>query len=47
MTTATLHLICGKAASGKTTLARRLAAEHAAVLFCEDKWLLRHDAGEG
>jgi predicted kinase len=31
---ATMHIICGKAASGKTTLARKLAAEHAAVLFC-------------
>jgi predicted kinase len=36
---ATLHFICGKAASGKTTLARKLAAEHAAALFCEDEWL--------
>ena len=36
---ATLHFICGKAASGKTTLARELAARHAAVLFCEDEWL--------
>lgn len=41
MTMATLHLICGKAASGKTTLARRLVAEHAAALFCEDEWLVR------
>jgi predicted kinase len=37
----TLHFICGKAASGKTTLARKLAARHAAVLFCEDEWLTR------
>ncbi|HTZ34888.1 MAG TPA: AAA family ATPase [Stellaceae bacterium] len=36
---ATLHLICGKAASGKTTLGRELAARHAAVLFREDEWL--------
>lgn len=36
---ATLHFICGKAASGKTMLARELAARHAAVLFCEDEWL--------
>jgi len=36
---ATMHIICGKAASGKTTLARKLAAEHAAALFCEDEWL--------
>jgi len=36
---ATLHFICGKAASGKTTLAPELAARHAAVIFCEDEWL--------
>jgi predicted kinase len=36
---ATLHFICGKAASGKTTLARELAARHAAVMFGEDEWL--------
>jgi len=41
---ATLHFICGKAASGKTTLARRLAAQHAAALFCEDEWLTLLDA---
>jgi len=36
---ATLHFICGKAASGKTTLARKLAARHGAALFVEDEWL--------
>jgi predicted kinase len=36
---ATLHFICGKAASGKTTLARKLAAEHRAVVFIEDEWV--------
>ncbi|MFO1056056.1 MAG: ATP-binding protein [Dongiaceae bacterium] len=36
---ATLHFVCGKAASGKTTLARDLAARHGAALFCEDEWL--------
>jgi len=36
---ATLHFICGKAASGKTTLARKLAVEHGAVLFIEDEWV--------
>jgi predicted kinase len=36
---ATLHFICGKAASGKTTMARELTALHGAVLFCEDEWL--------
>jgi hypothetical protein len=40
----TLHFICGKAASGKTTLARELAARHAAVLFGEDEWLTLLDA---
>jgi hypothetical protein len=34
---ATLHFICGKAASGK---ARKLAACHGAALFCEDEWLV-------
>ena len=41
---ATLHFICGKAASGKTTLARELATRHAAVIFCEDEWLTRLEA---
>jgi predicted kinase len=36
---ATLHFICGKAASGKTTLAQELAQRHAAVMFGEDEWL--------
>jgi hypothetical protein len=39
-TMSTLHFICGKAASGKTTLARKLAARHRAALFCEDEWLV-------
>jgi predicted kinase len=38
---ATLHFICGKAASGKTTLARKLAATHRAAVFIEDEWLVR------
>ena len=41
---ATLHFVCGKAGSGKTTLARELAARHAAVLFGEDEWLTLPDA---
>jgi predicted kinase len=41
---ATLHFICGKAASGKTTLARELTARYAAVLFGEDEWLTLLDA---
>src|SRR5689334_2159519 len=40
---ATLHFICGKAASGKTTLGRKLEAQHAAVFFGEDEWLTRLD----
>ncbi|VVN57700.1 hypothetical protein PS685_02584 [Pseudomonas fluorescens] len=39
MVTATLHLMCGKIASGKSTLARTLAVEHSAILLSEDKWL--------
>lgn len=41
---ATLHFICGKAGSGKTTLARKLGAQHAAIVFCEDEWLSYLDA---
>jgi predicted kinase len=41
---ATLHFICGKAASGKTTLARNLAAQQGAALFVEDEWLTRLEA---
>ena len=36
---ATLYLLYGKIASGKTTLARKLASEHGAALICEDEWL--------
>src|SRR4051812_2336298 len=41
---ATLHFIYGKPAAGKTTLARRIAAEQRAVVFCEDEWLVRLEA---
>jgi len=41
-----LHVLCGKLASGKTTLARQIAAEADAVLFCEDVWLSRLFPGE-
>jgi predicted kinase len=41
---ATLYCICGKIAAGKTSLARKLATEHAAVLICEDEWLVRLEA---
>lgn len=42
----TLHLLCGKIASGKSTVARQLAAEHGAILLSEDQWLSRLYAGE-
>ena len=35
-----LHLLCGKIASGKSTLAAQLAAQDATVLLAEDAWLL-------
>ncbi|NOC85178.1 MULTISPECIES: AAA family ATPase [Ruegeria] len=35
----TLHLLCGKIASGKSTLAARLAKSDGAVLISEDEWL--------
>jgi predicted kinase len=37
--TPTLHMICGKAAAGKSTLARRLAAAPNTILISEDAWL--------
>jgi predicted kinase len=42
----TLHVLCGKLASGKTTLAQRIARESGAVLVSEDVWLLRLFPGE-
>ncbi|MHA3737754.1 AAA family ATPase [Pseudomonas sp. Eth.TT006] len=41
MSTATLHLMCGKIASGKSTLATSLAEEHGAIVLSEDQWLSR------
>jgi len=38
---ACLHFLCGKAGAGKSTVARRLAAAHHAILLCEDIWLVR------
>ena len=35
----TLHFLCGKIASGKSTLAKRLAAEPETVAISEDAWL--------
>lgn len=34
-----LHLLCGKIASGKSTLAQHLAAETGGILISEDHWL--------
>lgn len=42
----TLHLFCGKIASGKSTLAGRLAAETEAVLLSEDRLLSTLYPGE-
>ena len=36
---ATLHMLCGKIASGKSTLAARLSQDPATVLISEDVWL--------
>jgi predicted kinase len=37
----TLYMICGKAAAGKSTLARCLAEAPATILISEDAWLSR------
>jgi len=37
----TLHLMCGKIASGKSTLAKSLAEEQRALVLSEDQWLSR------
>ncbi len=34
-----LHFFCGKMASGKSTLSKKLASNHNAVLISEDIWL--------
>jgi predicted kinase len=38
---ACLHLLCGKAGAGKSTLALELASTHRAILISEDIWLAR------
>ena len=38
---ACLHLLCGKAGAGKSTLALALASKHRAILISEDIWLAR------
>jgi predicted kinase len=42
----TLQLVCGKIASGKSTLANQLAAQPDTVLLSEDKWLSSLFPGE-
>lgn len=41
----TPHFICGRLASGKTTLARQIAESSPAVLICEDIWLSKLSDG--
>lgn len=36
-----LHLICGMAGAGKTTLAKKLESALAAVRFCPDEWIMK------
>ncbi len=42
----TLHLLCGKIAAGKSTLARRLAESEGSLLVSEDDWLATLYPGE-
>jgi hypothetical protein len=37
----TLHLVCGMAGSGKTTLAKKLEAALPVVRFCPDEWIMK------
>jgi predicted kinase len=41
-----LHLLCGKIASGKSTLSARLAAETGGTVIAEDHWLSTLYPGE-
>ncbi|MCP1291050.1 MULTISPECIES: ATP-binding protein [Chromobacterium] len=45
-TEATLHLVCGKIAAGKSTLTRRLSDQPRTVLISEDDWLAKLYPGE-
>jgi predicted kinase len=42
----TLHLVCGKIASGKSTLCRKLAGRPGTVLISQDRWISRLHPGE-
>ena len=42
----TLHLLCGKIAAGKSTLAAQLSARPGAILVSEDHWLARLYPGQ-
>lgn len=42
----TLHLLCGKISSGKSTLAKQLSHEYAAMLLSEDHWLAQLYPGD-
>jgi predicted kinase len=39
--TATLHLMCGKIASGKSTLTAKLGGGSNTIVLAEDEWLVR------
>lgn len=41
-----LHLVCGKIASGKSTLTRKLGGEPGTIVVSEDQWLSRLYPGE-
>lgn len=42
----TLHLLCGKIASGKSTLSAKLGASYSTVIVSEDRWLVALYANE-
>jgi predicted kinase len=46
VTDAVLHLVCGKIAAGKSTLAARLSARPGTILVREDQWLAGLYPGE-
>jgi len=43
---AVLHMVCGKIASGKSTLTKRLASTENAVVISEDVWMAHLYPGE-